>query len=132
MPFVTFPTSPNITAAIDEIPIGALRSFSEKCIQDVQLVRELGSSENLVHQCNGKQYFIELQFILPLGCSAVDAPADPAQLTNFNLTVRLADRTLWFPDCVYESVEQSCEVGQSLLCTMRIRACNRYLLDETR
>lgn len=131
MSFTNYPVAPNISARIDETPIGALRSFSEQCIQDVTLVRELGSSENLVYQCNGKQYIIDLQFILPFGCDAVESPEDPALLTTFNLTVCLANRTIWFVGCVYESVKISCEVGQSLLCTMRIRARDRYFIDET-
>lgn len=131
MSFTTYPTAPNISAKINETPIGALRSFSERCEQEVQLVRELGSCENLVYHCNGKQYIIDLQFVLPYGCNAVEPPEDPALLTTFNLTIFLADRTLWFVGCVYESVQLSCEVGQSLLCTMRIRARERYFINET-
>ena len=82
------------------------------------MIRELGSSENLLCDCNGKKYFVELEYILPIGCELVESPTDPVSLTSFFLKIHLPDRTLLFEDCVYESVQTSCEVGKSLICTM--------------
>ncbi len=131
MAFTAFPSAANIRAVINGIPVGALRSFSERCVQELQLLRELGSSDNLICNPVGKQFIVDLQYILPLGCNTVDAPADPVSLATFNLVINLPNRTLRFIDCVYESVQTSCEVGGDIICTMRIIARNRLCDNET-
>ena len=131
MSFTTHPSTPKLRVVIDGVPVGALKSFCEKCVQDLTLMRGLGSSENLVYNRNGMQFVVDLQYVLPLGCSFVDAPADPASLQSFTLSIQLPNRTLRFSECVYESVQTSCEVGGELLCTMRIFARRRECINET-
>ncbi len=131
MPYTTYPITPDIRANIDSVSIGALRSFSERCDQELQLLSALNETDTLFFNRNAKKYTVELQYILPLGCGAVDMPDDPVSLGRFTLEIYLADRTLRFEDCVYESVQTSCEVGGSLLCTMRILSLNRQCINET-
>ena len=131
MSFITYTSGTYVRAIINGFPVGALRSFSERCVQDIELIRGIGSAANLTCSPSGKKYIVELQYIMPLGCDAVDPPSDPAQLNTFNIVINLTDRTLRFLDCVYESVQTSCEVGGDLICTMRAIAQTRICDMET-
>ncbi|MBE6985169.1 MAG: hypothetical protein E7434_06125 [Ruminococcaceae bacterium] len=131
MTFSPVPSGADVRAYIDGTAVGALKSFSERCVQNLTLVRELGSSDNMIYNRNGKEYSISLQYLLPLGCSLVDAPVDPVSLTSFTLMIQLPKRTLRFTDCVCASVETTCEAGGSILCRLQILARNRQCIDET-
>ncbi len=131
MNLTTLPKAADIQVLLNGKTVGALVSFSERCEQDVALLRGLGSSENSYFNCNGKRFTVELEFLLPLGCVLVDMPQDPILLTAFTLVVKFPGRTLRYADCIYETVQMSCQVGGSLVCRMKILARDRECGDET-
>lgn len=122
---ITIPIAPEISVLINDTAVGALQSFRERSVQKLNLLRQLGSSDNLDFHNGAAEHTIHLRYLMPFGCSLVQPPADPHGLQNFVLEIRLADRVLHFTGCQYASVETSCTLGGSILCEAEIHALTR-------
>ena len=124
------PIASKVTILMNGAPVGAVRSFSEKTVRELHLIRNIGSAENRSFHLGPSEHILSLEFLIPTADVPLVDASDLHLLQDFTIHIRVGDKTLFFTGCQYESIKTSCTVGKSIVCEAVVHALGRTVIKE--